>query len=96
MQSPLWKPCFLVNQDISDWDTEKVTSMSAMFTNALAFNQDIADWDTASANSMTYMFFNAPTFDQHLCAWKDVATGALKTHWHKLRSAKYSLERLLL
>ena len=31
------------NQDISDWDTNAVTTMENMFNGACAFNQDISD-----------------------------------------------------
>ena len=32
------------NQDISDWDTEKVTNMYYMFGRAEKFNQDLSSW----------------------------------------------------
>jgi len=40
------------NQDISDWDTSTVTSMSNMFYNAAAFtDHDLSDWDVTDVTS---------------------------------------------
>ncbi len=43
------------NQDISTWDTSKVTNMSYMFYNANAFDQDISGWDTSKVTDMSGM-----------------------------------------
>jgi len=40
------------DQDISDWDTSTVTSMSYMFYNAAAFtDHDLSDWDVTDVTS---------------------------------------------
>ena len=36
------------SQDISGWDTSKVTNMSYMFSQAHGFNQDIGNWNVSS------------------------------------------------
>ena len=46
------------NGDISKWDTEKVTDMSAMFRDASAFNQDIGSWNTAQVTNMILCFIS--------------------------------------
>ena len=45
------------NQDISDWDTSKVTNMTYMFHGS-KFDQNINDWDTSKVTNMSYMFSN--------------------------------------
>jgi len=57
------------NDDISAWNTAKVTSMGAMFIYAGAFNQDISAWDTAKVTSMYAMFSHADAFNQDLSPW---------------------------
>jgi surface protein len=57
------------NQDISNWDTSKVTSMAKMFESTGMFNQPIGAWDTSNVTDMSYMFFTANKFDQPIGAW---------------------------
>jgi surface protein len=57
------------NQDISNWDTSRVTTMDFMFDNAQAFNQDISKWNTSSVTTMKQMFSSALVFNQDLSGW---------------------------
>jgi len=57
------------NQDISSWDTGKVTNMSGMFEYALSFNQDISSWNISNVTDLSYMFHNSKSFDQDLSEW---------------------------
>lgn len=41
----------IVNQDISSWDTSKVTDMTGMFEQAYGFNQDISKWDVSKVTA---------------------------------------------
>ena len=45
------------NQDIGNWNTEKVTDMEFMFYSASAFNQDIGSWNTEQVTNMDICFF---------------------------------------
>ena len=47
------------NQDISSWNTSKVTDMRYMFKEAAAFYQDITGWTTTSLTTSTGMFTGA-------------------------------------
>ena len=57
------------NQDISEWNVSKVTSMSGMFRFADKFNYDISKWDVRNVIDMENMFGNASQFNQSLAAW---------------------------
>ena len=57
------------NQDISSWDTSRVTDMSAMFLDARKFNQDISKWDVSNVGSMAYMFSGALSFQGDISGW---------------------------
>ena len=54
------------NGDISNWKTEKVTNMRAMFAFASAFNQDIGSWNTEKVADMESMFHYASAFNQDI------------------------------
>jgi surface protein len=56
------------NEDISRWDTSKVTNMISMF-DAASFNQDISLWDTSKVIDMSYMFYGASSFNQDISLW---------------------------
>ena len=46
-----------LDQDIGNWNTEKVTDMYYMFFEASAFNQDIWGWNTAEVTAMNGIYF---------------------------------------
>jgi surface protein len=56
------------NQDISTWNTSKVTDMSDMFYGATSFNQNILLWNTSNVVNMGNMFRQTP-FLQDLHTW---------------------------
>ena len=60
---------YAFNGDISKWDTERVTSMYAMFYQASVFNQDIGSWNTEKVTSMRSMFNQASAFNQDIGDW---------------------------
>ena len=51
------------NQDISKWDTSKVTNMYRMFYRAENFNQIIGDWDTSKVTNAFEMLVGATSFN---------------------------------
>lgn len=61
--------CNLFNQDISTWNTSRVTVMATMFQNATSFNQDISGWDVSNVTNMDSMFESASQFNQDLSPW---------------------------
>jgi len=60
------------NQDISAWDTSKVTDMRYLFYNT-PFNQDIGDWDVSNVTDMSDMFsgvtLSTCNYDSLLNGW---------------------------
>jgi surface protein len=55
------------NEDLSRWDTSRVTTMKYMFWYAYAFNADVSSWDVSYVSDMSYMFYYASSFNQILC-----------------------------
>jgi surface protein len=51
------------NQNISKWDTSKVTDMSGMFRSASSFNQDISGWDMRKVTYLDTMFDGATAME---------------------------------
>jgi surface protein len=76
------------NQNIGNWNTSKVTNMSAMFQIQANFNQDISTkvvtvgastytaWDTLNATNISYMFFILDgfigSFNQNINNWNTI------------------------
>ena len=61
---------FLDNsQNLSEWDTSKVTDMTEMFMDAVEFNADIGGWDTGNVTKMIGMFSGATAFNQNIGDW---------------------------
>ena len=66
---------FFNSNDISTWDTSKVTTFHGMFQhknspiNSYGFDENLSYWDTSSARDMSYMFFSADNFNQNIGGW---------------------------
>jgi len=70
------------NQDISSWDTSKVTRMGGMFYQASTFNQDISSWNTSKVTHMGHMFFQASAFNQDISSWDTSKVAATYYMFH--------------
>jgi surface protein len=57
------------NQDITTWNTSRVTRMDNMFDSATSFNQPIGNWDTSNVTLMDRMFSSATAFNQDIGSW---------------------------
>ena len=68
------------NQDLSQWDVSKVTSMGSMFSDAHVFNQDLSKWDVSAVRDMAFMFYGATAFRRELCSGAWVNSTADKSH----------------
>ena len=66
------------NQDISAWNTAKVTRMDYMFLNATAFNGDVSACNTAAVTTMSHMFYGAAAFNGDVSAWNTAAVTTMK------------------
>ncbi|ACO70130.1 hypothetical protein MICPUN_53851 [Micromonas commoda] len=63
------------NEDITGWDTSKVTRMESMFNGAAAFNQPIGSWNTSQVTDMEWMFSGAASFNQPIGSWDTSQVG---------------------
>ena len=55
--------------DISEWDTNAVTNMDALFHGKKSFNDDISKWDVSNVTTMWSMFANADAFNINIGDW---------------------------
>jgi surface protein len=66
----MFQGAYNFNQDISIWDTSRVTDMSVMFNAANNFDQDISGWNISNVLYMNSMFASATQFNRNLGAWQ--------------------------
>nr|WP_307909574.1 BspA family leucine-rich repeat surface protein [Mycoplasmopsis bovis] len=52
-----------------NWQTEKITNMSSLFTEAIDFNGDITKWKTGNVVDMSGMFWKASAFNKDISSW---------------------------
>merc|ERR1712086_801221 len=57
------------NQDISGWNTTRVTYFVGMFFGCAVFNQDLSGWITSSVTNMASMFRGATAFNSVISGW---------------------------
>ena len=60
----------LFNDDISAWDTSRVTTMEKMFKGQSAFNQPLGDWQVDNVEDMMSMFSGASSFNHPIGGWQ--------------------------
>ena len=75
--------CKYFNQDISGWDTSRVTDMSGTFSFATSFNQNINSWDTSRVTDMSRMFEGATMYNQPLNNWNTANVINLESMFNK-------------
>ena len=54
---------------IGEWDVSRVTDMSGMFQNAVAFEGDLSKWDVSHVSDMDGMFRWATSFNCDISKW---------------------------
>ena len=58
------------DEDISGWDTSRVTAMDRVFSGQAAFNRPIRSWRVDNVTDMRWMFHDASSFNQDISGWK--------------------------
>ena len=69
----MFQSAFVFNQDISAWNTAKVTSMNSMFSSAINFNSPLNTWNVGAVTDFTNMFNSASNFNRPLNNWNTAA-----------------------
>jgi len=59
----------LFNEDISGWDTRKVTTVRNCFRNCVAFNADVSKWNVDKVHTMISAFNGAESFNGNISVW---------------------------
>ena len=57
------------NRDISNWNTERVTTMKQLLYNSHQFNQNLNSWDLSNCTSVYRMLFGLDFYDQPMNNW---------------------------
>ncbi|TKA58783.1 hypothetical protein MBOVa_5900 [Mycoplasmopsis bovis 8790] len=57
------------DSNISQWNTSSVTTINAMFKDAIEFNQDLSKWKTDKITIMSSTFSNAAKFNGNIKNW---------------------------
>lgn len=57
------------NEDLSRWDTSRVTNMNYVFYYASSFNGNISTWNTSRVVTISGMFNGAASFNGNLSLW---------------------------
>jgi surface protein len=57
------------NENLSLWDTRRVTTMSFMFSWTQAFNGNLSSWNVSQVEDMSYMFNYAYAFNGDVSSW---------------------------
>jgi len=67
----MFRGCSVLNgpANIGSWNTANVTTMSSMFSGALAFNQPIGTWNTGAVLNMSFLFDATTSFNQPIGTW---------------------------
>lgn len=58
------------NQDLSQWDTARATSMVGMFRGAASFNQNLDAWSVKRVTDFSFMFAGATAFNGAIGGWE--------------------------
>ena len=72
------------NEDLNNWKTSNVASLSGMLSNAKSFNGDISTWDTSQVSSFDRVFDGASSFSGDISEW---STDNAKTFFSMFRGA---------
>ena len=83
---PVADSAYMLNQDIGNWNTSKVTNMNSIFYVAQAFKQDISNWDTSKVTNMANMFRGAATFNQDISKWDTSKVTSMKAMFNGAKS----------
>ena len=57
------------NEDISEWNTSKVTNQYETFSYAASFTGDISKWDVSNVWKMFGLFNGAKKFNSDISGW---------------------------
>jgi surface protein len=55
--------------NINEWNTQNITDMGMLFSDASSFNQPIGNWNTKNVTDMSGMLQGAKMFNQPIGAW---------------------------
>ncbi|AVP49215.1 BspA family leucine-rich repeat surface protein [Williamsoniiplasma luminosum] len=78
---------------LSNWNTENVTDMRAMFWNAPSFNQDLSKWNTSNVTNMSGMFASAMKFNGNITNWNTENVTNMNSMFSKAKEFNQDLSK---
>ncbi|AUB31559.1 BspA family leucine-rich repeat surface protein [Spiroplasma floricola] len=81
----------LIIENLEDWDTSNITSMSQTFRDATNFNTDISKWNTSNVTDMNEMFYECKKINFSIKNWDTSKVKSMSSMFQGANIAKQDL-----
>ena len=86
-----FKDTLMFNQDLTSWNTGKVTNMNLTFNGAIKFNGDISNWNVSSVTNFEDFLGYAEEYNKPLNSWNTSSATNMKAMFYRARKINQPL-----